>query len=190
MKNFCLLIVLLAFLAVSGASLARERNVNIYGQGRPVPETPVFDRRYQAHKLTDFKDSFVLAVFWSKNCRPCIRELDDLNGFYLKTKDAGIKLLLISPADEWSDASEQERFLQRFGAPDIPFYVDVRGRLAGDFGIFTSPHTVLIDHNSQEIGRIHGGADWDSDAVIEYIYRIKADSRRPKETTDLDKKND
>lgn len=189
MKKFCLLTLLLGFFLVTGAS-ARERNVNIYDEGRPVPETPVYDRSGQAVYLTDFKDNFVMAVFWSKNCRPCIRELDDLNGFYNKTKNNGIVLLLISPEEDWETAFEQQQFLKRFGAPDLPFYVDKKGKLAGDFGIFTSPHTVLIDTNSQEIGRIHGGADWDSDAVIEYMYRIKADSSRPKETMNLDKGNE
>ena len=42
------------------------------------------------------------------------------------------------------------------------------------FGIFTSPHAVLIDKNSMEIGRISGAVEWDDDDVVEKIYQIKA----------------
>ena len=44
-----------------------------------------------------------------------------------------------------------------------------KGDLAADFGIFTSPHTVLIDENSQEIGRIRGKAKWADKRMVVYI---------------------
>lgn len=174
MKKFCLLSLFFC-LCFAFEALGGEQNVNIYEHGRPLSETPIYDRHGNQVKLTDFKGDFVMAVFWSRNCRPCVKELDDFNGFYNKVKDNGIKVLMISRSDEWQDAAEQERFLQRFDAPDLPFYVDLKGRLAGDFGVFTSPHTVLISQTGEEIGRIHGSADWDSDRVVEYIYGIKAE---------------
>ena len=56
----------------------------------------------------------------------------------------------------------------------INFYSDRKSALSNSFGIFTSPHTVLIDKNSMEIGRIRGSVDWDDDDVIEYIYNLSS----------------
>ncbi len=79
-----------------------------------------------------------------------------------------------APASEWKSLEEQQRFLRKYGAPDLDFYVDKKGDLSADLGIFTSPNTVLINRHGQEIGRIRGSAEWDDDDVIEYIYKIKA----------------
>ena len=43
-----------------------------------------------------------------------------------------------------------------------------------DFGVFSYPHTVMVDQSGEEIGRISGSVDWDDDDVIEYIYKLKA----------------
>ena len=38
-----------------------------------------------------------------------------------------------------------------------------------------TPVTVLIGREGKEIGRIRGSAEWDSQDVIEYMYKIKAE---------------
>lgn len=151
-----------------------EDGVNIYPKPRAVPEHKIMHQSGSRFKLSDFKGDFVVAVFWSRDCGPCLKELKSLNGFHNAVKSNGVKLLLISPSKEWRSVTEQKRFLKKYGAPDVDFYVDERGELASDFGIFTSPHTVLINKKGEEIGRIRGSARWDDENVIEYIYKLKA----------------
>lgn len=151
-----------------------EDGVNIYAKPRALPEHRIMHQSGVPYKLTDFKGDFVVAVFWSRDCGPCIKELKSLNGFSNAVAGNGVRLILISPAKEWRSVTEQRRFLKRYGAPDVDFYIDNNGDLASDFGIFTSPHTVLINKKGEEIGRIRGSAQWDDDKVIEYIYKLKA----------------
>jgi peroxiredoxin len=172
LKRF-FLIVMFAGLAAVSTALAAEDNVNIFAHSRPVVDTPIRDRLGKNVRLSDFKGEFVLALFWSRDCVPCIKELKGLNTFYRKIKDSDIRLLLISTDTEWVSAAEQQRFLERFGAPDLDYYIDVKGKLASDFGIFTSPHIVLIDKRGNEIGRIRGSAEWDNPKVEAYIYRLR-----------------
>lgn len=115
-----------------------------------------------------------MAVFWSRNCVPCVKELDSLNNMSQKVKDNGLQVVLVSPSREWGSIEEQRRFLDKYGAKDMDFYVDENGNLASELGIFTSPHTVLVNRKGEEIGRIRGAAEWDDDDVIEYLYKIKA----------------
>ena len=86
----------------------------------------------------------------------------------------GVRVILVSPAEDWMNEDEQKAFLKRYGAADLEAYVDRKAALATDFGIFTSPHAVLVNGESMEIGRIRGSVDWDDEDVIEYIYKIKA----------------
>ncbi len=178
-----------SFIFAASSVLAEEKNVNVYSIPRAVPESEIYNRVGKPYKLSGFKGKFVLAVFWSRTCGPCIRELDDLNEFHNKTKDNGIKLVLISPAGEWGSKDEEKAFLEKRGAPDVDFYNDKRGALASDLGIFSFPHTVMVNKHGEEIGRIKGAAEWGNDEIVEYIYGIKAkaDKYKPKKIMNIDK---
>lgn len=167
-----LLILVMALVWCENA--AAKSGLNLFAYPREAPKTPIYTPAGQALKLSDFKGEFLLVMFWSRYCAPCIKELDDINEFVLKTRNNGIKVLLVSKDDEWTDVTEQRELLKKYKAPDVDFYTDKEGKLSGDFGIFSSPHTVLINTKSEEIGRIRGSVDWGDDDVIEYIYKIKA----------------
>lgn len=169
-----LMVLCFALLAMADLAQAREKGLNLFAFPREAPADEIYSSTGQKVKLSDFKGDFVIAVFWSKTCLPCIRELDDLSNFVKKTAGTGIKVMLISNENEWKDLDEQRKFLVKYRAPNVDFYVDPNGRLAGDFGIFASPHTVLINTKGEEIGRIRGSQDWDDEDVIEQIYKIKA----------------
>lgn len=149
--------------------------INIFAYSREAPDIAVYDSLGRATKLTDYDGDFVIAVFWSKTCIPCLREMRDLSSFVSKTQDNGIKVMLISSAKEWQQRpSEQEEILQKYGGENIPHFVDKNSSLANAFGIFTSPHTVLINTQGMEIGRIRGAVDWDDNDVIDYMYKLRA----------------
>lgn len=150
--------------------------VNIFDEPQDLPDRKIFHREEQgkAAKLSEFDGNFVIAIFWSRYCTPCIQELEKISAFQKKVKDTNIKVVMISPASEWISDVEQQNFLDRFHAGDLDFYVDRKGDLSADLGIFTSPNTVLVNTKGQEIGRIRGAVEWDKDAMVEYIYNIKA----------------
>ena len=147
--------------------------VNIYSQVREVPIHEIIHQSGKRYRLSDFKGEFTIAVFWSRECGPCIAELKGLNKFYKDALQSGIRLLLISDNREWKSVEEHRKFLIRYGAPDIEFYVDEQGQAASDLGIFTSPHTVLINTEGKEMGRIRGSADWGNEKMIEYMEDLK-----------------
>ena len=167
------ILLIMSLIIISSTAFA-HRGANIFAYPRPTPESKIFNQYGQAFSLKDFSGDFLIAVFWSKTCIPCLRELDDLNNFVKKTQNNNIKVILISPHDEWQTGEEQRTFLKKYGGLELDFYTDKKSKLANDFGIFTSPHTVLINSSSLEIGRIRGSVDWDDNDVIEYIYKIKA----------------
>ncbi len=164
------ILIFVCFVFVSKA----ESKVNIFSYPREVPDTPVYNRYGKSFNLKDFAGDFLIVVFWSKTCIPCLRELDDLNMFVKKTSNTGIKLIMVSAENEWVTDTEQQSFLRKYKAENLDYYVDRKSKLAADFGIFTSPHVVLINSQSMEIGRIRGSVDWDDDDVISYIYKIKS----------------
>ena len=170
---FCFVLITLLFFQAE----AKENAVNIFQASRDVPLRKIKHENGTTYNLKDFNGQFVVAVFWSKSCGPCIKELEGLNTFYKNAKPENIRLILISKDSEWHSAVEQRLFLKKYKAPDVEFYTDLKGDLAGDFGIFTSPHTVLINENSQEIGRINGRAKWGDPRVLDYIKKIREENK-------------
>ena len=167
---------ILAFLSIfiiNFSAQAREKAVNIYAVPREMPEREIVNEWGQKVKLSSFKGNFVLLMLWSRNCVPCVKELDNINGFVNKTKDDNIRVVMLSPNTEWKTPEEQRRFVNKFEAPDLELYNDIDGKLAEDLGVFTSPHTVLINTKGEEIGRIRGSAKWDDDKIIDYIKNLK-----------------
>ena len=150
--------------------------VNIYDEARKLPDRKIFlhEENGKSGKIDGFNGEFIIAVFWSRHCAPCVSELEKLSKFQNKIKGNNIRLIMVSPAGEWVSGAEQKRFLKRFKADDLEYYVDRKGDLSADLGIFTSPNTVLINSKGQEIGRIRGAAEWDNDKMVDYIYNIKA----------------
>ncbi len=176
MRHILGMFLILGCFLYSFQSSAKNDAVNIFKISRDVPKSQIVHESGLSSRLTDFNGQFVVAVFWSRTCGPCIKELKDLNAFYKAALKDDIRLILISPKKEWKNALEQRRFLKKFGAPDVEFYTDDKGKLASDFGIFTTPHTVLINEEGQEIGRIKGTAKWADKRVLKYIKSLKKES--------------
>ena len=172
MKNKLLLFLVFVLFFLSFLQDVKA-GVNIYENARTLPESKIIGQTGDAFRLSDFKGDLLLAHFWSRDCGPCIKELKSLNAFHNKVKDDNIRLILISPQSEWFDMNEQRLFLKRYGAPDVEFYVEENNKLSADLGIFRTPHTVIINQNGEEAGRLAGSETWDKQKVIDFIKNLK-----------------
>ena len=155
---------------------AAKSGANIYAVSRDVPNKSIYGEPGNRLKLSDFGSSFVVAVFWSRYCFPCIQEMESLADFAEKTKNAGIRVILISPQDEWSGGfAEQRNFLRRLNAQNLEIYVDNKGDLTAALGIFSSPVSVLVNREGKEIGRIRGSVVWNKPEVIDFMLKLAVD---------------
>jgi len=176
MKKHFEIILGLAIFFAAGSAVCKNK-ANIYEQPRDLPQKEIIGVTGDSFLLEDFKGNFIIAVFWSKNCSPCIRELKGLARFAAKVKDEGIRVIMISPESEWIGGFEEHRrFMSRFEASNLEIYVDEREAVAASLGVFSSPVSVLINSDNKEIGRIRGKLDWNTPETIEYIRKIKAEN--------------
>lgn len=163
------------FLVLLSSNVFAKEIINIYQEPRKVPYSTIYHESGKRYRLSDFQGKFLIVVFWSKTCSVCIRELDELSRFKEIVKNNGIEVILVSPSNDWNDFEHTKKFLKRYDASNFDVYWDENGELASSLGIFATPHNVLINSKGEEIGRIRGGADWDDDNIIEYIYKLKSE---------------
>lgn len=150
-----------------------QAKLNIFPQPRYVPELNFYGDSGKAYKLKDFKDDLLMAVVWSRRCGPCLADLKPLSEFARATKDEGIHVILISPAEEWKSVDEKRLFLKRFGAEDLISYSDKKSAFVNGMGIMVTPKALLINRDGLEVGQITGAVPWDNPKAIKYIVDLK-----------------
>lgn len=182
------LTIFIMMLMFSQEVCARDRAVNIYAFSRAMPQRELLAQDGTHHKLSEFAGDFTILIFWSRNCMPCVRQLKTLQEFTSKTQGQGIRLALVSTSREWKDSKEEKAFLSKYGAPNVESYIDEKGALTSDLGIYSSPNAVLINQKGEEIGRISGAADWGDEDVIEYINKIKTEQEEKENKKEKDTK--
>lgn len=175
MKNFCKIFFLLMFVLLPQNAEAKSK-ANIYAFSRSLPKKQIISESGFKASLGEFEGDFVIAVFWSRYCVPCIKELKSLSNFVKETRTNGIRVLMISPKSEWNSGFiEQREFMRRFEAENLEIYVDEKEAVASALGIYSSPISILISREGREIGRVRGSLKWDDQDVIDYIYKVKAE---------------
>ena len=167
-KSLCFLF-LAAFLNISVA----DAKLNLFPTPRYIPDLSFYSDSGKKHKLTDNKEDMLIAVIWSRTCGPCIGDMKHLQAFADKTKNKGIKVIIISPAEEWRTIDERRNFMKRIDAPRLESYTDQKSGFAHGMGIMVTPTAVMVSRYGEEIGQITGSVKWDDPDVIEYLLQLK-----------------
>lgn len=71
------------------------------------------------------------------------------------------------------------KFFEEAGIDSLPRHQDPKQALASEMGVFGLPITVLIDPEGNEIARLRGDAEWDSDsakAIVGALLDSRTDS--------------
>lgn len=169
-KSFCFLFCALVIFAKPASS-----KLNLFATPRYIPNLSYYSDSGKKHKLTDNKEDILIAMVWSRTCGPCIGDMKHLQNFADKTKDKGIKVILISPAEEWKTIDERRNFLTRIGAPRLESYTDPKSGFSHGMGIMVTPTAIMVSREGEEIGQITGSVKWDDPDVIDYILNLKED---------------
>jgi thiol-disulfide isomerase/thioredoxin len=139
---------------------------------KPVPELTFLDADGNEVSLADFQGKLVVLNLWATWCAPCRREMPSLAR--LQAKHGGDGLEVIALSLDRGDVAKVRDFFAELGIANLAIYQDPKGRAGRELGAPGLPTTVVIDRTGQEIGRLLGPAEWDSEdalAVIEALLK-------------------
>ena len=127
---------------------------------RPGPDTRW--RRLEGARvsLADFSGKIVMVNFWATWCAPCIRELPSINR--LQALLGGNDFTVVAINIDAGGEAVAAPFAKRLKISNLDLYLDPRGATSRAMGVKVLPTTVVYDRDGQEIGRLEGGAEWDS----------------------------
>lgn len=142
---------------------------------RPGPDLAWRDAEGNEMRLGDFRGRVVLINFWATWCIPCVRELPSMDR--LQTKLGGSEFTVLAVNVDAGGKYAAEPFLAKLSLAALPLYLDQRAALSRAMGVSVMPTSILYDRNGRELGRLEGGAEWDSAdalALVRYFLARKS----------------
>jgi len=127
----------------------------------------------QAH-LSDYEGKYVLVNFWATWCPPCRKEMPMLSA--LQDEFGGDTFEVLTLATGRNNPAGIKKFFDEIGVTNLPRHQDPKGAVARDMAVLGLPITVILDPDGNEIARLRGEADWNSDSARAVIGALVAGS--------------
>ncbi|MBB5516043.1 thiol-disulfide isomerase/thioredoxin [Rubricella aquisinus] len=111
--------------------------------------------------LAAYEGQVVLLNFWATWCAPCREEMPDLEALQLEW--GGEDFQVVTIATGRNSLPGIKAFFAEVGIEALPILLDPRGQMARASGVLGLPVTVILDREGMEIGRLQGGAHWNTE---------------------------
>ena len=138
-----------------------------------VSDIPFADPAGKEFTLADWEGKVVLVNFWATWCAPCRKEMPALNA--LQTDFGGDDFEVVTIATGRNDLTGIKKFFEETGVDALPILLDPRSQLSRDMAVLGLPVTVILDREGNEIARMRGDAEWDSESGRAIIAALIAD---------------
>ncbi len=143
-----------------------------HSEPKPVSDKVFTDPDGGKHKLADYQGKYILLNFWATWCAPCRKEMPSLDN--LQETLGGEKFEVVTVATGRNTLPGIERFFQKADVTHLPILLDPTQVLARNMGVLGLPISVIIDPDGNEIARLRGDAEWDTDSAKAIIKALIA----------------
>jgi thiol-disulfide isomerase/thioredoxin len=147
---------------------------------KPVPEIAFVDGAGKEVSLADFQGEVVVLNLWATWCAPCRHEMPSLDRLQARFGGNGLEVIALSL--DRGDVGKVREFYDELGITSLAIYHDPDGRAGRELGAPGLPTTILIDRSGQEVGRLLGPAEWDSEEAIAVIEALVGSAAVESET--------
>lgn len=148
------------------------RKLNFHEAPRPVPEITLLDAEDGERSLSEYLGRYVVLNFWATWCAPCRHEMPSLDR--LEAEFGGDGFAVVPVATGRNSLAGIHRFFEEAEIAHLPILRDTRQELAREMGVLGLPVTVILNPEGQEIARLIGDAEWDSDSARAIVAALVA----------------
>ena len=120
--------------------------------------------------LTQYRGKIVLVNVWATWCGPCVMEMPGLDS--LQASMGSNDFAVVPVSIDRGGAHQAAPFLKRMGVQNMAPLFDHSNSIGRMLGAARIPVTLVIGRDGNEIGRLVGAADWNSDeakALLKYF---------------------
>ncbi len=146
--------------------------LSFHETAKPAVATPFTDADGNEHTLAEYKGKYVLVNIWATWCPPCRQEMPSLDR--LQKQKGGDKFEVVTIATGRNTVPAINKFFASAGITSLPILLDPKQTLARNMGVLGLPVSVILNPEGQEIARLTGGAEWDTDSTFAIIQSLIA----------------
>ncbi|MEP2737111.1 MAG: TlpA family protein disulfide reductase [Erythrobacter sp.] len=128
--------------------------------GTAMPSVELTHTDGSTMDLAELKGTPVLVNAWATWCAPCVVEMPMLDNLVDEMGDS-VRVLTVS--QDLTGAEAVAPFFAKHKYRNLQPWMDRQNVLGFSFGGMSLPMTVLYDAKGQEVFRIMGGYEWDSE---------------------------
>ncbi|MHA3976352.1 TlpA family protein disulfide reductase [Halovulum sp. GXIMD14794] len=142
----------------------------IHESPRETPEITWETAEGTPVSLADSNGKLRVLNFWATWCAPCRHEKPSLDA--LNAEMSGPDFEVIAIATGRNSLAGIKKFNKGVGVETLETYLDPKQQAARQMGVLGLPITVIVDSEGNEIARLQGGADWESDSARAILTRL------------------
>lgn len=140
-------------------------------EAREVPQVALTDMEEGARGLEEFKGRWVVLNFWATWCAPCREEMPSLD----RLQAAMPELAVVAVATGPNPLPAIRKFLDDVPLENMTLLRDPNSELARGMGVLGLPVTVVLTPEGDEVARLIGGAEWDSEGALAVLKALMAE---------------
>jgi thiol-disulfide isomerase/thioredoxin len=135
-----------------------------------LPEVRFQDGTGAERTLADWHGKVVLLNLWATWCAPCRKEMPALDRLQTELGSKDFEVVAISV--DRTGLAGARKFLGETNVAKLALYADPTARLGSTLKTAGLPVTLLLNSKGQEIGRLLGPAEWDSEDAKRLIRSV------------------
>lgn len=136
--------------------------------GGPAPDFQLDQINGSPTKMSDYRGQIVLLNFWATWCKPCKKEMPEIQAAYEALKDQGFVVLALNFAEK---AEKVEKLVKEMGLT-FPILLDRKVAVAERYRVVSLPVTFFVDANGIIKEQIFGGS-LTLDQITEVFQRLQ-----------------
>lgn len=148
------------------------RKLNFHSAPEPVSDVPFMSEDGVEMTLADLNGRVTVLNFWATYCAPCRAEMPSLSE--LQADLGGDDIQVVTIATGRNPKPAMDRFFKEIEVDNLPLHTDARQALARSMGVLGLPITVIIDRDGNEVARLQGDAEWNSDNAKAIVTAVAA----------------
>ena len=143
---------------------------------QPAPEAAFTDLDGKPAGLADFKGKPAVVNLWATWCQPCLKEMPSLQR--LQAQFDG-KLTVAAVSEDRAGAKVVAPFVVEKGLQKLTIYLDPKSDLGHAINMRGLPTSLVLDAEGKVVGRVEGGAEWDSEKMLSVLKPLLEEASDP-----------
>jgi thiol-disulfide isomerase/thioredoxin len=136
---------------------------------QPAPEMSFAGLDGKPVALADFKGTFLILNLWATWCQPCLKEMPSLVRLQASLAPA---LTVLAVSEDHGGAKVVGPFIAEHDLGTIKIGLDPQSDAIHTLHARGLPTSLVIDRDGQVLGKVEGGADWDSDLLRAVLTKL------------------